>query len=213
MIALDTICKIKEGNQEAAVELMSDNMDYVCYLSKMLGVDSQYYDDFKQIAFLAVLDTATAFNVAFSQHQTFKILWKHYVMQHYLDFKLEQFYSVRISRSTYTKLQKTIGIENSKLKYEYLTEGHTRNLSDIQFNVETYVLNKIFWEEVERVLSVEEYEMVYLFYRLEYHMDYICMKMGLRLGQARNLKNRAIRKLRRSSFIRAFANEFYGLRE
>lgn len=213
MVTLETICMIKEGNQNAAVTLLNNNMQYVKYLGKILGVDAQYYDDFKQLAFIAIIDTATAFNISFSEGETFKSLWKHYILQYYLDFKLKQCYSVQVSRSTYTKIQKTIGLENSKLTYESLTSEHVQHLCDLHFNVEKYVINKMFWEEVERVLSVEEYEMIYMFYRLEYHMDYISMKMGLSYAQAYNLKRRAIRKLQKSKFIKAFAEEFYYVRE
>ena len=212
MVTLETICAIKEGNQDAALYLYNSNIQYVKYLGKAFGVDPQYYDDFKQLAFIAVLDTAEVFNIQYSKGETFKSLWKHYILQYYLDFKLEQCYSIRVSRSTFTKIRKTIGLENSKLNYEPLTHEHIRHLSDIQLNVERYVINKIFWEEVERVLTVEEYEMIYMFYRMEYHLDYIGMKMGLDHNQAYCLKRRAINKLQKNRFIKLFAEEFYCVR-
>ncbi len=211
MINLDYVRSIKHGDLEASVALLNENWDFVFYMSKCFGVDTQYYGDFRQIAWFAVIETAENYDFAFSHKNTFKILWKKYTMKHYLDFKLEQFYTMKVARSTYTKIKSTIGIENSVLVPSSMQENLGLINNNLFFNMERSIMSGTLWSEVYTVLEGEELKIILDFYKKEKALGTIAKELSLSIDEVKYRKKKALKRLRANKYIRAIGHDYFYL--
>lgn len=213
MINIDYIQQIKNGDLSPSVTVYSENIDYVIYLAKLFGIDWQFINDFKQIAYLALLEAAKAYDFSFSTKQTFKKLWKSYVMKQYLDFRLDIFYSIKVSRSTYSNIKKTVGIENSvlaKLDSEVLNNVISK---DLFFDVEGYLLNQCLWDIVKSSLNHIDFNILFSFYKKDKLLEDIAKDLRLSLSSVKKRKAKALKKLAKNNHMRVIAFDYYNLRE
>lgn len=213
MVNLDYVREIKNGNLAPSMEIYNDNIDYVMYLAKIFGVDWQFINDFKQIAYLALLETANAYDFSFSHRQTFKRLWKSYVMKQYLDFRLDLFYSVKVSRSTYSNIKKTVGIENSMLTQ--VSSEHINYVidKDLFFEIEGYLLNQCFWDTIRRALNFTDFSILFSFYKKDKMLEDIATELKISLSSVKKRKAKALQKLSQSEHIKVIALDYYNFRE
>lgn len=211
MINLEYVQSIKQGDLEASVALLNENWDFVFYMSKCFGVDVQYYGDFRQLAWLAIVETAENYDFSFAHKNTFKVLWKRYTMKHYLDFRLEQFYTMKVARSTYTKIKSTIGIENSILAPVGIQEDFGLVNNNLFFNIEKGIMSGTLWDEVYAVLDGEELKIVIDFYKKEKTLKVIAKELSLSVDEVKYRKKKALKQLRSNKYIQAIGHDYFYL--
>ena len=208
MIDLFKVQSVKCGNLRYSADILLDNMDYVIYLRKCFGVDKQYYDDFEQLAYFALLETIRVYN--FEYKNTFKSLWRRYVLKQYLDFRLEQVFAIKVSRGTYTQIKKTIGIENSKLIACH-PDTPVEFGAGLHFDVDYIVSKKLLWDEVSQNLSRDDFFIVYNFYKNELSLFEISKYLHLSVNTVKQRKYKALKRLRHNVYLQMLGCDYFGL--
>ena len=203
--------RAKQGDLEAALQIFNEHRDYIHFLERsVFYVPLQNYDDFEQLAFLAVIETVKVYKIAYSDRSTFKALWRKYILKEYFDFKLETQFSMRVSRSTYSKINASIGVYNSILQpinYELdIVKG-----SNLFLELEKKLLNETLWQIVEETLSYKDYLIILNHFKYEKTLNQIAKEFSVSSEAIRKRKNKSIEKLKVNKYMQLLAEDYYGL--
>ena len=203
--------QVKQGDLNAALQIYNENRGFIQHLGRnVFYVAEQNLNDFEQLAFLAILETTKAYKIGYAEVSTFKALWKKYILKEYFDFRLETQMTMRVSRSTYTKLKATTGINNSLLqpvKYEL----DTVKGSNLFIEIEREMLNDALWQLVRESLNHRDYQILYRYYKKEQNLKQIANDFNLTSEAIRKRKIRSLRKLKENKYLQILAADYYGL--
>lgn len=203
--------QVKQGDLNAALQIYNENRGFIQHLGRnVFYVAEQNLNDFEQLAFLAILETAQAYKIGYAEVSTFKALWKKYILKEYFDFRLETQMTMRVSRSTYTKLKATTGINNSLLqpvKYEL----DTVKGSNLFIEIEREMLNDTLWQLVRESLNYRDYQILYRYYKKEQNLKQIANDFNLTSEAIRKRKIRSLQKLKENKYLQILAADYYGL--
>ena len=206
----DLIEQTKRGDMDAAALLVQLNRGYLLYLAKQVFyVNPQNYDDFVQLAFFAVIQTSKAYKFDYSTKDTFKALWKKYILKEYFDFKMETYHALKVSRSTYSKINAEIGVDNSILK-TCGVELETVKGEDLYFDVEQNLLKEQLWLTVKEILSEKDFIIIYRNFKKEEQLKTIAKDFGVTSEAIRKRKVKALEKLKNNKYVQCIAREYYG---
>lgn len=204
---LKIIKKIQQNDLSTSYDLITRNRSFLYGLYKKLRISGYYYEEFEQIAFIALIKAAQ--NVDFEKLTYFNGYWKKYILHEFLQEKLRIQYQFSISIADYRKC-KYSGKDPIDVYYNnpfhegLIIEEHFENFYDAE-------LRRILWYEIQRALDeTNAYILWELFYK-QRSMVSLAHELNIGAERVRRRKVRSLEKLKNNSRIKELARDYYNL--
>lgn len=218
----ELVWKIQSSDNYAVatdlVLLYRKNLGFIVSCIKEYGLLVDYhardYEDYLQVSYLALVNAVRCFNFNFG---TKFITYFRYWMKRYIyNFRMESTCQFHVPER---KASAFIRDELPKLKIFPMEKCFETKYSAVKscgmeelYALECQLYKNQIWEEARRLLTPENYIMVYARFAEGVEFSVIAERAGITYDAARLRVHRSLAKLRKSPILKVFAQDLYGIR-
>ena len=203
MSNLDLVLSIKNGNnvQACMTKLYQDNMMFINYMFHKLNVSFSDYDDFLQLAYLALVDT-----IKYSKFDryAFTTYYSRYIHHHYFEYFLQMGFPLRISKECYKDDKETIQNISSIEFHQNLIEAY-----DVFDEKDSLYCKDLVWGTIRKNTDELNYYILVKRYVNELSYAKIATSLGMTKEAVRQREIRCLQKLRKNEFLHEIARDFF----
>ncbi len=218
----ELVWKIQSSDNRAVatdlVLLYRQNLGFIVNCIKEYGLLVDYhardYEDYLQVSYLALVSAVRRFK--FGLGIKFITYFRFWMKRYVYNFRMKstcQFHVPEREASTFARDElpkiKILPIDDCfKTEYSAVKSCGMEELDAIECQL---YKNQI-WEEARRLLTPENYAMVYARFVEGVEFSVIAERVGITYDAARLRVHRSLVKLKRSPILRVFAQDLYGIR-
>lgn len=185
--------------------LYDNNYGFIINYIKQYYHTEDSIEDFKQLAFLALIDAVNAFKLD-SDYQ-FITIYKTWLNHYFYKYNLEMDYCCHVDAKTYKRLKSYSDRFESLENQQHEDEKASVDLYD----VEEKMLKDFLWDEVRITLTETNYFIIRSKYCLGKSLAQIGRELHIGRERVRQRELRALHKLSLNANIKAIALDFYNI--
>ena len=199
---------IQQNDLSMSYDLITRNRSFLYGLYKKLHISGYYYEEFEQIAYIALIKAAQ--NVDFQKLTYFNGYWKKYILHEYLQEKLRIQYQFTINVADYQRCKRE-GLDPIEIYYNSpFKEGLI--IEDRFEDVYQAEVRKILWYEIQQILDDKNAYIIWEIYYNQRTMVSLAKELEIGAERIRRRKGRSLDKLRANLKIQTIARDYYSMK-
>lgn len=218
----ELVWKIQSSDNHAVatdlVLLYRKNLGFIVSCIKEYGLLVDYhardYEDYLQVSYLALVNAVRRFNFSFGTK--FITYFRHWLKCYIYNFRMKstcQFHVPEREASAFARdeLPKIKMLPIDKCFEAKCSVVKSYGMEEL-YAIECQLYKNQIWEEAHRLLTPENYAMVYARFAEGVEFSVIAERAGITYDAARLRIHRSLAKLRKSPILKIFAQDLYGIR-